>query len=483
MGGVEYEYRVEVTDKDVTGFLTTPERLNAQYGPEPVPDDEERRLRLDTIDVLRSWLNRWTALTRVSEQAEYAQLTVRNTFTVLGQHLYATVFTGAVEEGLQAARRSARERSGTLRLLLSFHAAADTLAQLPWELLYADDDFLAKEHRLALSRNLLLEQGRVRTVPRDPPLVVKFLVTVPDTPAYREQRVNLLTALQQPAEYSSIVSRTLDHWDEAEAAELLKTPPYPQVVHVVGVCRRSRDYNNRGAMEIYLDDGETQRWQSPEVLVNLFRGNNELAPPDRVRLVVLHLCEPSPLDFEVTFERLAPALIRQGIPAVVAMQYPLSGNAAGRFVKKLYEGLAQRQSIEEAVQGARSDLFVRFEEDRLFGSPLLYMQSVDSQLLPLQTGSPAGADAGPSSVSTTQAPPRSTLDWLLLQLGTVNEPAGPRGEVERIVRSLGDWPPQLSEVERRLARQAREYAYRPDLARVFLALVKAVHNQMDERDA
>jgi CHAT domain len=253
------------------------------------------------------------------------------------------------------------------------------------------------------------------------------------------------------------------------------------VVHIIGVCRRVR-VQNQEIMEIYLDDGVSARWQSPGVLVNLFSGNEELATADQVRLVVLHLCEPSPLDFEVTFERLAPALVRKGIPAVVAMQYPLSGNAAGRFIKKLYEGLAEGRSIEEAVQAARSDLFVKFEEDRLFGSPVLYMQSVDSQLLPLPTGSPAGADAGPSSVSAAQAPPRSTLDWLLQQLTAMDEPPAPRNEAAQILQELGDWPPLLSEVERRLARQVRDYAYRPDLAGVFSALVKVVQQEMSQRD-
>lgn len=480
--GVEYEYRVDVTETTISGALDTPERKDRRFEAVPITNSEERRLQLATIDVLRSWLNRWTALTRVSEQAEYAHLPVRNTRTVLGRHLYTNIFRDQVEEGFKIARDAVRNGAGTLRLLLRFDPSAVALAQLPWELLYADGEFLAMKHRLVLSRSLLLDEGRISTIPLEPPLVVRFLVTVPETDAYHEQRLNLLTALRQPAEYStSIDSDVLEKWSEDAATTMLRTA-FPQVVHIVGICRRRRDGENNEVMQIYLDDGTSPRWQSPQVLLNLFAGNAELAPSNRVRLVVLHLCEPSPLDFEVTFERLAPQLVGQGIPAVLAMQYPLSGNAAGRFVKKFYEWLAEGQSIEEAMQKARSDLFVKFEEDRLFGSPLLYMQSVDSRLLPLQTGTAAGADAGPSSVSTTQAPPRSTLDWLLQELATVDEPTASRSEVEVILRGLSPWSPQLSEVERRVSRQAREYAYRADLARVFLALVKAIQDEMEGRD-
>src|SRR5439155_2419275 len=101
--GVEYEYRIEVTNTDVKGYYSTPERKDMLFGPEPVRDDDECRLRLATIDVLRLWLNRWTALTRVSEQAEYTHLTVSSTAAVLGQHLYATVFAGRVKAGFEAA--------------------------------------------------------------------------------------------------------------------------------------------------------------------------------------------------------------------------------------------------------------------------------------------------------------------------------------------------------------------------------------------
>lgn len=476
--GFEYVYRVDVTDRQVTGYLDTPDSPGGSFGPELMVGTE-RVLRRKTIEVLRAWLNRWTALTRMSQQDEYEHLMVHDTFAVLGQHLYATVFFGEVERGFLAGRRAARENSATLRVSLRFDTAADDLAQLPWELLHADGEFLAKGHRLVLSRSLLLQGGLITTIPREPPLVVQFLVTIPETEAYREQRTNLLDALTQLTEYStSISSNVQDHWDWDEAAKVLRTPPYPQVVHVIGVCRHVRSPDQQG-MQIYLDDGEGPRWRNGEMLVSLFSRNEDLARVDRVRLVVLHLCEPSPLDFEATFERLAPDLIRQGIPAVIAMQYPLSGRAAGRFVKKLYEGLAERQSIEEAVQEARSDLFTRFEEDRLFGSPVLYMQSVDSQLLPPPA---AGANAGPTSFLQPPSSPRSPLDWLLQKLAALDEPLGPRNEAEEMLRKLPDWPPQLSEAERRVSRLVRDYAYRPELARVFLTLVKAVQQEMTRRE-
>jgi hypothetical protein len=481
--GYEYQYSVEVTDTGVTGWLETPESDLQKFGSEDFPSNE-RALRRKTIEVLRSWLNRWTALTRASQEGNYEQhLIVRDTFEVLGQHLYATIFFGKVEDGFKEARQAAIDKSATLRVLLRFDTAADDLAQLPWELLFANDDFLAAENKLVLSRSLSSEKGMSKEkISQDPPLVVQFLVTVPETEAYRQQREKLIAALRQPTKYStSIRSEVLESWNQDEAISVLGRPPYPQVVHIIGVCRRTRSPVREG-MEIYLDDGAGPQWRSGEVLVNLFSRNWDLAPEYRVRLVVLHLCEPSPLDFEATFEGLAPALVRQGIPAVIAMQYPLSEQAEGRFVRKLYEGLAERKSIEEAVQGARYDLFTTFEEDRLFGSPVLYMQSVDSQLLAPAAGGEAGANAGPSSFLAPPAITRLTLELLLQKLNALGEPPGPRDAVEAILRDPPEWPPQLSKVKRRVSGLVRDYAYQPEIARILAALVNAVQEEMSRRD-
>src|SRR5215831_436815 len=483
----EYQYSVEVTDKEVTGWLDTPKHDKQKYGPELFPADE-RALRRKTIEVLRSWLKRWTALTRASKQVKYERdqhFIVRETFAVLGQHLYDTIFFGKVETGFKEGREAAVGKSATLRVLLRFDSSADELAQLPWELLFTNDDFLAAQNKLVLSRSLSSEKGMSKEkISRDPPLVVQFLVTVPETDAYRDKRDRLIAALKQPTKYStSIRSDVLEKWDQGKAARALRNPPYPQVVHVIGVCKRNRSQGQEG-MQIYLDDGDGDgpRWRSGEVLVSLFSQNWELAPEDRVRLVVLHLCEPSPLDFEATFERLAPALVREGIPAVIAMQYPLSKEAEGRFVTKLYEGLAERQSIEETVQGARNDLFTTFEEDRLFGSPVLYMQSVDSQLLAPAAGGEAGANVGPSNFLDPPAPTLSTLDLLLQKLGSLGKSQQLRDEAEEILREPPDWPPRLSQVKRRISGLMRDYTYRPELAEIFSALVKAIEEEMSRRD-
>jgi CHAT domain len=479
---MDYEYHIEVTKGDrveVRGVLKMPTREDGRYGPVEIRPDP---LRSGTIDVLRSWLNRWTAV----RKTDYTDLPVPRTPEVLGQHLYSMLIQGAVKNGLDQARSAAEAARKPLRVLLAFDSAADDLAQLPWELLYQpgpDDsgDFLARTGSLVLSRRLLLESGVHVTTPKEPPLYVYFVVAVPDTEAYRSERDELLQSLEQPEEYTtSIQSKTLDRWDPEEIRQRLATPPYPHIVHIIGVCHRRWD-RGEVRLELCVDDGAgRERWVDTDALLRLFDDDGSRDPEDRPRLVVLHLCEASPLDFEVTFERLAPRLIHRQIPAVLAMQYPVAGAAAQRFVRHLYEKLADRKSIEEAVRDARIMLSTAFNEDRLFGSPVLYMQSVDSELLPMRTGTPAGADAGPGSVSATGPPASSRQDFLLRVLEAQHPPPDLLTEMREFVLQTA-WPQAWSDVERILTQKVREHASELELRVLFAAMVGAVQVKRDER--
>jgi hypothetical protein len=496
---MDYEYHIEVTkgerpgDKvQVTGVFKTPTSDDGRFGPVEIDLDP---LRSATIEVLGSWLNRWTAV----RESKYLDMPVPKTREVLGEHLYRLLIQGAVEKGLTKALEAADANGKPLRVLLGFNSAADDLAQLPWELLYQplpgdSGNFLARTSSLVLSRRLIWEHGVFRTTPKEPPLIVYFVVAVPKTKAYMERREELLGSLKQPEEpaasveeytasieeyTTSIDSKILDHWDPAAIRQRLATPPYPHVVHLIGVCHRRWDRGER-KLELCVDDGAGgERWVDTEALLSLF-DDGQRDPEDRPRLVVLHLCEASPLDFEVTFERLAPKLIHKRIPAVLAMQYPVDGPAAQRFVGHLYEKLANRKSIEEAVRDARIALFTDFNEDRLFGSPVLYMQSVDSELLPMRTGTPAGADAGPGSVSATGPPTSSRQDFLLRVLEAQHPPLDLLAEMRRFVLETA-WPQAWSDVERILTQKVREHASEQELRVLFAAMVGAVQVKVDQR--
>jgi len=69
-------------------------------------------------------------------------------------------------------------------------------------------------------------------------------------------------------------------------------------------------------------------------------------PRDRrgsLRLVILNACDTARLPRHLgqnPFSGVASALVMVGIPAVVAMQFPISGRAAKAFSRRFYEALA-----------------------------------------------------------------------------------------------------------------------------------------------
>jgi hypothetical protein len=66
--------------------------------------------------------------------------------------------------------------------------------------------------------------------------------------------------------------------------------------------------------------------------------------------------------------------VRQGIQSVVAMQYPVTNETANEFSTALYEALADRLYLDEAVQTARQQIWEATKDARLLGVPTIYQR-------------------------------------------------------------------------------------------------------------
>ena len=76
-----------------------------------------------------------------------------------------------------------------------------------------------------------------------------------------------------------------------------------------------------------------------------------------VRMVVLSACDTGAGSFSDDFSVMAEALVRRGIPAVVANQVPVKDNTIAAFVGALYEQLLKSGDIDLAVGEGRVRLF------------------------------------------------------------------------------------------------------------------------------
>lgn len=107
------------------------------------------------------------------------------------------------------------------------------------------------------------------------------------------------------------------------------------------------------------------------------------------------------------FSGVASALIKQGVPAVIAMQFPISDTAAINFATTFYTRIAQQFPVEAAMAQARSALYT--DDIPEWMTPVLYMRSRDGVLFTSPVAAqPIPASAAPvaeaSAIAAADAP-------------------------------------------------------------------------------
>lgn len=122
-----------------------------------------------------------------------------------------------------------------------------------------------------------------------------------------------------------------------------------------------------------------------------------------VRLAVLNACYSGSRTNEAAFGGVATALIRAGVPAVVAMQYPIENSHAEAFDDGFYQALLVGLTIDEAIaEGRRKMHELGLLSD--WGVPVLYSRLAEGNLFGI-AHSPQGPGRASQDRRTTQASP------------------------------------------------------------------------------
>jgi hypothetical protein len=252
------------------------------------------------------------------------------------------------------------------------------LAALPWEYIYVDragggegmDGFLMLDPRVAIARHEALPAPPSLPLTSGPLKVVAALASAEGLPQLdlgKEQR-DLEAAFDgQPAIQSVFLEdATLDEIQQAIAGA--------EVFHFAGHGVFSRQmgdlpgtYTGTGKLALY-----DQAVDAEQLGINL-RGNG-------VRLAVLGGCETGRRDGVNVWSGIAPALIKQQIPAVLANQLPIKDACAIAFSKHFYGALVGGLPIERAVAAGRIAAYNADKDGRDWGVPVLYMRDADGVL-------------------------------------------------------------------------------------------------------
>ena len=98
-----------------------------------------------------------------------------------------------------------------------------------------------------------------------------------------------------------------------------------------------------------------------------------------LRLAVLNSCEGARGGRTDPFSGTAQSLIQQGIPAVVAMQFEITDDAAITFAHELYEAVADGYPLDAAIAEARKA--IRGQPNPVeWATPVLYLRAPDGRI-------------------------------------------------------------------------------------------------------
>ncbi len=288
-------------------------------------------------------------------------------------------------------RHDVRPADGAyLRLRLDIGEDAPEVARLPWELLYWNGMFMATQVKTVLTRQILaLDDGAMQ--PAAVAEAPRVLIVVPEGSGLAtEAEVRaIVAALGQAGIGHKLLQGPVAVLD---VAETLAAGPY-NILHFIGHGQVLEESDGllHGSLRFntplrQAGGAAGEDWVSDTRLRML------LGPYSSLRLVILNAChgaEVTGRDEEGSFIGLGPALLKAGVPAVVAMQYPIQDNIAVRFAEVLYRRLTEGSwagQIDAAVSLARNACFVQFPDSRGFATPVLYLRSQDGMIFEKNVG-------------------------------------------------------------------------------------------------
>jgi hypothetical protein len=312
---------------------------------------------------------------------------------IFGAQLFSAVFQDELRETLLRSLGDTSSQGVGLRLRLRLVDTPE-LAGVPWEFLYDPrrNRFLALSHHTPLVRYLDLPDPP-RPLPVQGPLRVLVMVSSPsDYPKLDvEQEWRTLTGALAPLQSRGRV--TVERLEAATMAVLqqrLRREEF-NIFHFVGHGGYRPDW---GDGVLLLEDRTGRgREVAGEELGGLLNDH------DPMRLAVLNACEGARSDANDPFAGVAQSLIQQGLPAVVAMQFEITDEAAILFAQEMYGAVADGYPLDAALAEARRA--IRNDGNQTeWATPVLYSRAPDGRLFglpPLATTVTPESTPNPSS--------------------------------------------------------------------------------------
>lgn len=293
----------------------------------------------------------------------------------LGAQLFDALFTGEIRANYDRVLAVAHERQCSVRIRLDL-TDAPALVVAPWEAMYdaRTQHFLALSTESSLVRYLQVSRPAEGVEVRPPLRVLVVMANPADLPSLDvEQEWRRLKEAVVELEARGTLS--LDRLDRATPGALqraLRRASY-HILHFIGHAYFDEGQRSEPLLILEDDDGRARVMEN-EWLSALLQNSRFL------RLIVLNACAAALTSPYIIDAGIAQSLIKQGIPAVLAMQTTITDHGAATFGHEFYAALSDGRPVDAALTDARLALAAEGDE---WVAPVLYLRHLNGRLFDL----------------------------------------------------------------------------------------------------
>ncbi|MGH7493314.1 MAG: CHAT domain-containing protein [bacterium] len=314
-----------------------------------------------------------------------AETKLRATVKDFGHRLFDAVFTGEILACYRRSFDQAQDKGMGLRLRLRLKNVPE-LASLPWEYLYN----AAHNRALVLSKKTPVVRYLDLPDP-PPPLKVKLPINVlvmisspwDHSPLDVDQEWHNLKAAIHKLESKGLVR--VERLETATLSMLQKKLQEHEfhIFHFIG--HGNFNQNTQEGVLIFEDEEGKGCAENGQQVGTILHDHSTL------RLAVFNACMTAQCSAIDPFTGLAQSLIQQGLPAVIAMLFPVQDETAATFTDNFYHFLTDGYPVEAALAETRKAILAKGNATE-WGTPVLFMRSPDGQLFDFPASSPQPDD-------------------------------------------------------------------------------------------
>lgn len=312
----------------------------------------------------------------------------------LGSILYKKLFVGKLQEHFQVCRQIVDYTHDFYGIHLSLRIQPQELKSIPWNLLYdgKKQKYIIRDAGVTLSLFLDTPGQPFRTFGGSRDINILAILSEPEPKdlgilqrqlgfefhevGIEKEKLNLETELKHWYKHSDalievdIVPAKMD-----EIRNKMRDRSYQyDVVHFFG----HGYFDGEDAYLLFeresgVKDNELRNHmlRSADEICSLLEDNRHL------QIVILNCCLGAVMSPEKPFRGLAERLLRNGIPSVIAMLYPIQKRTAMKFTRVFYRELARTRSVRAAFSIAQKEIALAQPAKKGFlewVAPVLFMR-------------------------------------------------------------------------------------------------------------